>query len=123
VEDILIACIDGLKGFPGAVEAIFPKTRVQLSLCLLGRKRTFGLGNFADLAVYTLDRIGGVNSSCTWSSKISVKNGPCQSIIRDWHSHNFILNLMTESFKKTEAAKRRNLIYTVHVAPLQWLYK
>jgi len=32
VEDILIACIDGLKGFPDAVEAIFPKTRVQLCI-------------------------------------------------------------------------------------------
>jgi transposase-like protein len=32
VEDILIACIDGLKGFPEAVEAIFPKTRVQLCI-------------------------------------------------------------------------------------------
>ncbi|WKK57587.1 IS256 family transposase [Sphingobacterium sp. BN32] len=30
VEDILIACIDGLKGFPEAIEAIFPKTRIQL---------------------------------------------------------------------------------------------
>jgi len=30
VEDLLIACTDGLKGFPEAVEAIFPKTRVQL---------------------------------------------------------------------------------------------
>lgn len=30
VEDILIACIDGLKGFPEAIEAVFPKTRVQL---------------------------------------------------------------------------------------------
>ena len=30
VEDIMIACIDGLKGFPEAVEAVFPKTRVQL---------------------------------------------------------------------------------------------
>ena len=29
VEDILIACIDGLKGFPEAIAAIFPKTRVQ----------------------------------------------------------------------------------------------
>ncbi|NAW50500.1 hypothetical protein GNY06_03565, partial [Elizabethkingia argentiflava] len=28
VEDIMIACIDGLKGFPEAVEAVFPKTRV-----------------------------------------------------------------------------------------------
>ncbi|MNY39572.1 Transposase, Mutator family [compost metagenome] len=29
VEDILIACVDGLKGFP---EAIFPKTKVQLCI-------------------------------------------------------------------------------------------
>jgi transposase-like protein len=32
VEDILIACIYGLKGFPEAVEAIFPKIRVQLCI-------------------------------------------------------------------------------------------
>lgn len=30
VEDIFIACIDGLKGFPEAIEAAFPKTEVQL---------------------------------------------------------------------------------------------
>jgi len=30
VRDILIACIDCLKGFPEAVEAIFPETEVQL---------------------------------------------------------------------------------------------
>jgi putative transposase len=30
VHDILIACVDGLKGFPQAIEAIFPKTQVQL---------------------------------------------------------------------------------------------
>jgi transposase-like protein len=30
VEDILIACIDGLKGFPEAIEAIYPKTEIQL---------------------------------------------------------------------------------------------
>ncbi len=29
VQDILIACVDGLKGFPEAIEAIFPKTTVQ----------------------------------------------------------------------------------------------
>lgn len=29
VEDILIACCDGLKGFPSAIEAVFPKTTVQ----------------------------------------------------------------------------------------------
>ena len=29
VQDILIACVDGLKGFPEAIEAIFPQTTVQ----------------------------------------------------------------------------------------------
>lgn len=32
VEDILIACIDGLKGFPEAIAAVFPNTRVQLCI-------------------------------------------------------------------------------------------
>jgi putative transposase len=32
VEDILIACCDGLKGFPAAIEAVFPKTMVQTCL-------------------------------------------------------------------------------------------
>lgn len=30
VQDILIACIDGLKGFPEAIQASFPKTEIQL---------------------------------------------------------------------------------------------
>ena len=29
VEDILIACIDGLKGFPEAIEVVFPHTEIQ----------------------------------------------------------------------------------------------
>src|SRR5436190_5020652 len=29
VRDVLIACVDGLKGFPEAIEAIFPQTVVQ----------------------------------------------------------------------------------------------
>ncbi len=32
VEDILIACVDGLKGFPEAIEAIFPQTEVQVCI-------------------------------------------------------------------------------------------
>lgn len=30
VEDILIACIDGLKGFPESIASVFPQTTVQL---------------------------------------------------------------------------------------------
>ncbi len=29
VHDILIACVDGLKGFPEAIESVYPHTRVQ----------------------------------------------------------------------------------------------
>ena len=29
VEDILIACVDGLTGFPQAIEAVFPDTEIQ----------------------------------------------------------------------------------------------
>ena len=32
VQDILIACIDGLKGFSEAVETVFPKTQIQLCI-------------------------------------------------------------------------------------------
>lgn len=37
VEDIFIACIDGLKGFPEAIETVFPQTQVQLCLVHLVR--------------------------------------------------------------------------------------
>ena len=32
VDDFLIACIDGLKGFPEAIEAVFPRTEIQLCI-------------------------------------------------------------------------------------------
>ena len=32
VKDILIACVDGLTGFPKALETVFPKTQVQLCI-------------------------------------------------------------------------------------------
>ncbi len=32
VADIFIACVDGLKGFPEAIEAVYPKTAVQLCI-------------------------------------------------------------------------------------------
>lgn len=32
VKDIIIACVDGLKGLPEAIEAVFPETDVQLCI-------------------------------------------------------------------------------------------
>lgn len=38
VQDILIVCIDGLKGFPEAIESIYPRTDVEL--CIVHQMRT-----------------------------------------------------------------------------------
>ena len=32
VKDILIACIDGLKGFPDAIQSVYPQTQIQLCI-------------------------------------------------------------------------------------------
>ena len=32
LQDIFIACVDGLKGFLDAIEAVFPKAMVQLCI-------------------------------------------------------------------------------------------
>jgi putative transposase len=32
VQDILIACVDGLKGFPDAINTAFPETQIQLCI-------------------------------------------------------------------------------------------
>jgi putative transposase len=37
LKDVLIACVDGLKGFPQAIESIFPEARIQLCIVHLVR--------------------------------------------------------------------------------------
>jgi transposase-like protein len=32
LQDMFIACVDGLKGFPEAIEAVYPKTQIQLCI-------------------------------------------------------------------------------------------
>lgn len=38
VKDIFIACVDGLKGFPEAIESVYPKALVQLCIVHLTRQ-------------------------------------------------------------------------------------
>lgn len=37
LKDIFIACVDGLKGFPDAINAVYPKTKIQLCIVHLVR--------------------------------------------------------------------------------------
>ncbi|MCZ8655384.1 transposase, partial [Escherichia albertii] len=32
LNDILIACVDGLKGFPDAINTVYPEARIQLCI-------------------------------------------------------------------------------------------
>jgi putative transposase len=38
IQDIFIACVDGLKGFPEAIEAVYPHAAVQLCIVHMVRK-------------------------------------------------------------------------------------
>jgi len=37
VQDVFIACVDGLKGFPEAIEAVYPHAAVQLCIVQMVR--------------------------------------------------------------------------------------
>ena len=37
MNDILIACVDGLKGFPEAINAVYPETQIQLCIVHMAR--------------------------------------------------------------------------------------
>ena len=40
IQDILIACMDGLTGFPDTVRAVYPDTRIQLCIVRMVRNST-----------------------------------------------------------------------------------
>jgi transposase-like protein len=60
VKDVFIACVDGLKGFPEAIETVFPQAKVQLcivhlvagqfELCELERAQGGGPGSANDFS-------------------------------------------------------------------------
>jgi transposase-like protein len=114
VTDILIACVDGLKGFPEAIEAIFPQTEVQLcvvhqirnSLKYVGSKnqkefiadlkRVYKASN-KDLAAVELDTLEN-----KWNDKYPI-------VIRSWRNN---WERLTHYFKYPEDIRR--IIYTTN---------
>lgn len=54
VKDILIACVDGLSGFPSAIEAVYPKTEIQQ--CVIHQIRhTTRFVSYKDIKALMLD--------------------------------------------------------------------
>ena len=112
IEDIFIACMDGLTGFPDAVRAVYPKTKVQLCIVHMVRNSTKYV-SYKDLkevcrdlrsiysavneeeALEALDDFGK-----KWNSKYPM-------IQRSWEAH---WNDLSEFFKYPEEIRR--VIYT-----------
>lgn len=114
VEDILIACVDGLKGFPEAIESIFPATEVQLcvvhqirnSLKYVGSKnqkefmvdlKRVYKATTKELAAVELD-----NLEEKWNDKYPI-------VIRSWRNN---WERLTNYFKYPEDIRR--IIYTTN---------
>lgn len=114
VSDILIACVDGLKGFPEAIESIFPDTVVQLcvvhqirnSLRYVGSKnkkefmvdlrRVYKAVN-KDLAETELDTLEN-----KWNDKYPI-------VIKSWRNN---WERLSQYFKYPEDIRR--IIYTTN---------
>ena len=114
VEDILIACIDGLKGFPEAIQTAFPYTEVQL--CIVHQIRnsikhvasknqkafmvdlkTVYQAETKDLAEYNLLQLEE-----KWGDKYPM-------VIKSWHNN---WDNLTTYFKYSSDVRR--LIYTTN---------
>lgn len=54
VKEIFIACVDGLSGFPDAINTVFPKTKVQLCIVHMIRN-SVRYASYKDMKVLTSD--------------------------------------------------------------------
>ena len=84
VGDILIACVDGLKGFPEAMAAVYPRTEVQLCIvhgaqqlgvCELERAQDGGGGSAQHLSRPPTEEAGAMaldRFAERWNSKYAV---------------------------------------------------
>ncbi len=64
VQDILIACVDGLKGFPDAINSVFPQPHIQLCIIHMVRnslKYVAGKATKSPPAASGSDRRGGTD--------------------------------------------------------------
>ncbi len=114
VEDILIACMDGLTGFPDAVRAVYPKTKVQLCIVHMVRNSTKYV-SYKDLKEVCRD-LKQIYSAVNEEEALEALddfgkkwNGKYPMIQRSWEAH---WNDLSEFFKYPEEIRR--VIYTTN---------
>lgn len=114
VEDILIACIDGLTGFPQAIEAVFPKAEVQHCIIHQIRNSTRFV-SYKDIKVLMAD-LKMVYGASTEEAALSALedfgnkwDGKYPKISKSWNDNWITLSTY---FKYPEPVRR--LIYTTN---------
>jgi putative transposase len=114
VNDILIACVDGLKGFPDAIETIFPSTEVQL--CIVHQIRNslkyVGSKNQKEFMV-DLKRVYKASTKDLAESELDILedkwNDKYPIVIKSWRNN---WERLSQYFKYPEDIRR--IIYTTN---------
>lgn len=92
VEDILIACVDGLKGFPDAINSVFPQTHIQLCIVHMVRN-SLKYVTWKDYKAVTAD-LKRVYRSATEDEALlelerfgNIWDGQYPQITKSWRNH------------------------------------
>ena len=114
VEDIMICCVDGLKGFPDAIQSVFPNTAVQLCIVHQIRNSIKYVGSKHQKEfLKDLKRVYGAVSkeaAETELDNLEAKWGELYPIvIKSWRDN---WERLTEFFQYTKEIRR--LIYTTN---------
>lgn len=113
VQDILIVCIDGLKGFSDAIRTIFPETRIQL--CIIYQIRnTLKYVAYKDQKAFMRDlkRVYGAESE-----EIAMQN--LERMMDDWKKYGVVLESWLDKWENLSTYfsygyQIRRLIYTTN---------
>lgn len=113
VEDILIVCIDGLKGFPDAIRTVFPDTRVQI--CVIHQIRnTLKYVSYKDQKAFMKDlkRVYAAESE-------EIAMGNLESMMENWKKYQAVLKGWLDKWENLSTyfsygSQIRKLIYTTN---------
>lgn len=114
VADIFIACMDGLTGFPEAVRAVYPNTKVQLCIVHMIRNSTKFV-SYKDLKQVCGDLKEVYSASCEENALEALEefgrkwDGKYSMIRKSWEGH---WNDLSEFFSYPE--ELRKVIYTTN---------
>ncbi|MDE6970811.1 MAG: IS256 family transposase [Eubacterium sp.] len=113
VEDILIACIDGLRGFADAIHTVFPQTRIQL--CIIHQIRnTIKYVSYKDQREFLADlkKVYGAESE-------EIALAHLESMQDSWKKYGAVLDSWIEKWDNLSTYfcygyRIRRLIYTTN---------